>query len=107
MLMRCSLSPQQRLNVLSATGNSLKAEDIEQALRGAEDDLRVQESEACRRKGKGRNYASPNFWTEQGGEWGLLASEDADLLEGNLEDEGHQCRLCLHCCPSTSELTWT
>ena len=85
MLRRCSLSPQQRLNVLSATGNSLKAEDIEQALRGAEDELRVQESEA-RGKGKGRNYARPNFWIEQGGEWGLLASEDAEFLEGNMED---------------------
>ena len=68
MLRRCSLSPQQRLNVLSATGNSLQAEDVEQALRGAEDELRVQESEA-RGKGKGRAYVRPNFWIEQDGEW--------------------------------------
>lgn len=59
MLMRCSLSPQQRLNVLSATGNSLKAEDIEQALRGAEDDLRVQESQACAERARDATMLVP------------------------------------------------
>lgn len=59
MLMRCSLSPQQRLNVLSATGNSLKAEDIEQALRGAEDDRRVQESEACAERARDATMLVP------------------------------------------------
>ena len=84
MLRRCNLSPQQRLNVLSSTGNSLKADDIEQALRGAEEELRIQEANPVG-KGKGKHHR-PNFWVEQGGEWGLLAAEDTEILEDNMEE---------------------
>eukprot|EP00435_Cladocopium_sp_Y103_P046491 s2970_g13.t1 len=84
-LRRCNLSPQQRLNILSSTVNSLKADDIEQALRGAEEELRVQEAAHGKGKGKG-GYIRQNFWVEHNGEWGLLAPEDSEVLEGNLED---------------------
>lgn len=40
MLRRCSLSS-QRLNMLSSVGISLKAEDIERGVRGAEEELRL------------------------------------------------------------------
>eukprot|EP00435_Cladocopium_sp_Y103_P026888 s2772_g6.t1 len=85
MLRRCNLSPQQRLNILSSTGNSLRADDIEQALRGAEEELRVHEAGQGKNKGKG-GYIRPNFWIEHGGEWGLLAAEDGEALESSLED---------------------
>ena len=80
MLRRSSLTPQQRLNVLSATGNSLKAEDIEPGLRGAEDELRLQEGHGGS-KGHGKKGRSTTFWVEQGGEWGLLAMEDSEQEE--------------------------
>ena len=85
MLRRCNLTAQQRLNILSTTGNSLKAEDIENALRGAEDELRVQEDAKGKGKG-GRSINRPNFWIEEGGEWGLLAADEAEFLEGSLDD---------------------
>ena len=86
MLRRCNLSPQQRLNILSSTGNSLRADDVEHALRGAEEELRVQEA-AHGGKGKGgRIYHRPNFWVEQGGEWGLISMEESDALEEHLDD---------------------
>ena len=85
MLRRCNLSPQQRLNVLSSTGNSLKADDIEHALRGAEEELRIQEAGHGKGKG-GRSFARPNFWVEQSGEWGLLSAEDGEVLEGSMDE---------------------
>ena len=77
MLRRCSLSPQQRLNILSTVGNSLKAEDIERGLRGAEEELRLTEREPHGKGGgkKGR----PVFWMEQGGEWALLNAMEEDM----------------------------
>ena len=45
MLRKSSLSAAQRLNVLSSIGNSLKAEDVERGLRGAEDELHLVERE--------------------------------------------------------------
>ena len=40
-------------------------------------------------KGKGgRAFHRPNFWVERGGEWGLIAAEETELLEDNL-DEAH------------------
>ncbi|CAE7569752.1 unnamed protein product [Symbiodinium microadriaticum] len=85
MLRRSSLTPQQRLNVLSSIGNSLRAEDVELGLRGAEDELRLQEhGPSSKGYGKKGSRAS-SFWVEQDGEWGLLAvaEEDQDeWLEG-------------------------
>ena len=85
MLRRSSLTPQQRLNVLSSIGNSLRAEDVERGLRGAEDELRLQEhGPSSKGYGKKGSRAS-SFWVEQEGEWGLLAvaEEDQDeWLEG-------------------------
>ena len=65
MLRRCALSSQQRLNILSSVGNSLKAEDIERGLRGAEEELRLHDREQHPKGGgkKGR----PVFWMEHGG----------------------------------------
>ena len=62
MLRRCALSSQQRLNILSSVGNSLKAEDIERGLRGAEEELRLHDREQHPKGGgkKGR----PVFWME-------------------------------------------
>ena len=45
MLRRCSLSSQQRLNILTSVNNSLKSEDIERGLRGAEEELRLHDRE--------------------------------------------------------------
>ena len=87
MLRRCNLSAQQRLNVLSSIGNSLRAEDVEQGLRGAEDELRLHDQDHGRGKGKGGRMSSrPNFWIEKEGEWGLLADADVEALEDSLED---------------------
>ena len=87
MLRRSDLSPQQRLNVLSAVGNRLRADDVERGLRGAEDELRLHEKEwEPRGKGKGGQFRPrPNFWVEQDGEWGLLALDDGQDQEW-LED---------------------
>ena len=77
MLRRCSLSSQQRLNILSSVGNSLKAEDIERGLRGAEAELRLHDREQHPKGGgkKGR----PLFWMEHGGEWALLNASEEDM----------------------------
>ena len=88
MLRRSNLTSQQRLNILSTTGNSLKEDDIERALRGAEYELRANESE---HKGKGKGGKKPrlNFWVEQDGEWGLLAIEDSEGQEWMEDGQVH------------------
>ena len=83
MLRRCSLTPAQRLTVLSSVGNSLKADDIERGLRGAEEDLRLHDREG-EGKGKGRGkHGKPraNYWIENDGEWGLLTMPEMDEEE--------------------------
>ena len=83
MLRRCGLSAAQRLNILaSVVGNSLRAEDVERGLRGAEEDLRLHECESEHRKGghKGGRGRS-NFWVEQDGEWSLVVSPNGDFEE--------------------------
>ena len=82
MLRRCGLSAAQRLNVLASIGNSLRAEDVERGLRGAEEDLRLHERENDHRKGgpKGGRGRS-NFWVEQDGEWGLVVNPGGDFEE--------------------------
>ena len=96
MLRRSSLSPQQRLNILASVGNSLKADDIERGLRGAEEELRLHERDPDGRgKGKGgANRPKPraNFWVEQDGEWGLLIEDNEAqewLEEGTVHWVGH------------------
>ena len=88
MLRKSSLNAAQRLNVLSSIGNSLKADDIEKGLRGAEDELRLVEKEReGRPKGSGKSKHRPSFWVEHQGEWGLLLTsecDDEDLLEGDI-----------------------
>ena len=88
MLRKSSLNAAQRLNVLSSIGNSLKADDIEKGLRGAEDELRVVEKEReGRPKGHGKGKTRPQFWVEYEGEWGLMLTgecEDEDLLENDI-----------------------
>lgn len=79
MLRRCGLTAQQRLNVLSAVGNSLKAEDIERGLRGAEDELRLHDREQ-HPKGSGKK-GRPLFWVEHGGEWAILSATEDDMEE--------------------------
>ena len=84
MLRRSSLNAAQRLSVLSSIGNSLRAEDVEKGLRGAEDELRLHEREQA---GKGFGKKSKmSFWVENNGEWGLLAMDDAegeDIMDGS------------------------
>ena len=71
MLRRCNLTSQQRLNILSSVGNSLRADDVERGLRGAEDELRLHEQD---RGGKGKGHPRAqnraNFWVERDGEIG-------------------------------------
>ena len=68
MLRRSSLNAAQRLSVLSSIENSLRAEDVEKGLRGAEDELRLHEREQA---GKGFGKKSQmSFWVENNGEWG-------------------------------------
>ena len=87
MLRRCSLTPAQRLTVLSSVGNSLKADDIERGLRGAEEDLRLHDREGeMKGKGRGKHRPRSNFWIESDGEWGLLTMpeiEEDDILEAS------------------------
>ena len=78
MLRRCSLSSQQRLNILSSVGNSLRAEDIERGLRGAEDELRLHERDHQKGGGKGQKGRAV-FWMEHGGEWALLNAAEEDM----------------------------
>lgn len=79
MLRRCSLTPAQRLTVLSSVGNSLKADDIERGLRGAEEDLRLHDrEEEAKGKGRGKHKPRSNFWIEADGEWGLLTMPEVD-----------------------------
>ena len=64
--------------MLASIGNSLKAEDVERGLRGAEDELRLHELQGS---GQGHRGGS-TFWV---GEWGLVVLEEdeqEDLLEG-------------------------
>ena len=60
MLRKSSLNAAQRLNVLSSIGNSLKADDIEKGLRGAEDELRLVEKESVRAVQKAMEKARPD-----------------------------------------------
>ena len=87
MLRKSSLSAAQRLNVLSSIGNSLKAEDVERGLRGAEDELHLVEREReGKAKGGGKGKHRTSFWVEQEGEWGLMLADDAeaeDILDHN------------------------
>ena len=87
MLRRCSLTPAQRLTVLSSVGNSMKADDIERGLRGAEEDLRLHDREGeMKGKGRGKHRPRSNFWIESDGEWGLLTMpeiEEDDILEAS------------------------
>ena len=79
MLRRSGLSSQQRLNVLSSIVNSLRAEDVERGLRGAEDELRVHEREQVP-KGHGKKGTHrPVFWMEHQGEWSLLTAAEEDM----------------------------
>ena len=88
MLRRCGLSAAQRLNVLASIGNSLKAEDVERGLRGAEEDLRLHERESDHRKGGHKGgRGRTNFWVEQDGEWGLVLAPAGDLEEAAEEGE--------------------
>ena len=96
MLRRSSLSAQQRLNILASVGNSLKADDIERGLRGAEEELRLHERDPeGRGKGKGsahRQKPRANFWVEQDGEWGLLIDDQEAnewLEDGAVHWVGH------------------
>ena len=110
MLRKSSLSAAQRLNVLSSIGNSLKAEDVERGLRGAEDELHLVEREReGRPKGGGKGKHRLSFWVEQEGEWGLLLADEAeteDLIEGNevhwLQAPIHAVLPALHDTPSLS-----
>lgn len=99
MLRKSSLNAAQRLNVLSSIGNSLRAEDIERGLRGAEDELHLVEREKEGRakgfgKGKGKNRSS--FWIEQDGEWGLLLTDDCDAEDMIEQNEIHWLHARLH-----------
>ena len=92
ILRRSGLSAQQRLNILSSVNHSLKADDVEKGLRGAEEELRHHEREQDGRgKGKGGFKSRPkaNFWIEQEGEGGLLALDDADAQEWAEEGQIH------------------
>ena len=75
MLGRCSLTPAQRLTVLSSVANSLKADDIERGLRGAEEDLRLHDREG-EVKGKGRGKHKPRSNT-------MAEMDEDDLLEAS------------------------
>ena len=81
------MTPAQRLTVLSSVGNSLKADDIERGLRGAEEDLRLHDREGeMKGKGRGKHKPRSNFWIESDGEWGLLTMpeiEEEDILEAS------------------------
>ena len=81
MLRRCNLTPQQRLNVLSSVGNSMKADDVERGLRSAEDELRLHEQDRGGKGKGGRHQVRANFWVEKDGEWGLLSMEDGEYFE--------------------------
>ena len=87
MLRKSALNAAQRLNVLSSMGNSLKAEDVERGLRGAEDELRLVEREReGRPKGHSKGKRRNTFWIEQDDQWGILLTEEADtedILEQN------------------------
>ena len=87
MLRKSALNAAQRLNVLSSIGNSLKAEDVERGLRGAEDELRLVEREReGRPKGHSKGKHRNTFWIEQDDQWGILLTEEADaedILEQN------------------------
>ena len=89
MLRKSSLSAAQRLNFYSSIGNSLKAEDVERGLRGAEDELHLVEREREGRAkggGKGKGKHRTSFWVEQDGEWALMLADDAeaeDILDHN------------------------
>ena len=109
MLRKSSLSAAQRLNVLSSIGNSLKAEDVERGLRGAEDELHLVEREREGRAkggGKGKGKHRTSFWVEQDGEWGLMLADDAeaeDILDHN---EVHWLHAPIHAVlPSTTDST--
>ena len=99
MLRKSSLSAAQRLNVLSSIGNSLRAEDVERGLRGAEDELHLVEREReGRLKGSGKNKGKnrSSFWVEQDGEWGLLMTDDCDAEDMLEQNEIHWLQAPLH-----------
>lgn len=84
MLRRSGLIAQQRLNVLSAAGNDLRAETIERGWTNAEDELKLADVEHSHHRGKGKGSGKrprSNFWVEQDGEWGSLAAEEEEVLD--------------------------
>ena len=80
MLRRSGLNPTQRLNVLSAIQNSLKAEAVERGLRAAEEELRFMERDSGKGHGGGKGRGGRSFWVEQDGQWGILLSSE-DIFE--------------------------
>ncbi|CAJ1414311.1 unnamed protein product, partial [Effrenium voratum] len=80
MLRRSGLNPTQRLNVLSAIQNSLKAEAVERGLRAAEEELRFMERDSGKGHGGGKGRGGRSFWVEQDGQRGILLSSE-DIFE--------------------------
>ena len=77
LLRRAGLTPQGRLSVQAASGNSLRLEKIEVALRSMEDELVAQEQS----RNPGPHHRRRTFWVEDEGHWSILLADDADLSE--------------------------
>ncbi|CAE7470265.1 unnamed protein product [Symbiodinium sp. CCMP2592] len=77
LLRRAGLSAQARLSVQAASGNSLKLDRVEVALRGMEDELLAQEHVRVPHAGHRRR----SFWVEDEGHWSILLADEEDLGE--------------------------
>ncbi|CAE7794276.1 RE2 [Symbiodinium sp. CCMP2592] len=77
LLRRAGLSAQARLSVQAASGNSLKLDRVEGALRGMEDELLAQEQTRTPHPAGRRR----SFWVEDEGHWSILLADDDDLSE--------------------------
>lgn len=77
LLRRSGLSSQARLSIQAASGNSMRLDSIEKAMRQQEDELTHQErtKTPSHRHGGGRSY-----WVEEDGAWGLVM-QDVDEAE--------------------------
>ena len=75
LLRRSGLSSQARLSIQAASGNSMRLDAIERAMRQQEDELMHQErtKTSSHRHGGGRSY-----WIEEDGAWGLVLQEVED-----------------------------
>ena len=71
-----------KLSIQASSGNSLKFNDIERAMRQQEDELLHNEKH---RPGH-HHRLSRSFWVEQEGQWGLLLHEPDDV-DGSSEDQ--------------------